>query len=110
MSLVNLLLLSATEIVGDFGFKDYARHGGTKAFAQGTLGYVGVIYFLIRSLRRGNVLYVNGMWDGVSAVLETIAAYFLLGERLNTKTQYLGLIIVIVGMFMLHAPADQIPY
>jgi len=110
MSLVNLLLLSATEIFGDFGFKDYARHGGTKAFAQGTLGYVGVIYFLIRSLRRGNVLYVNGMWDGISAIIEKLAAYFILGERLNTKTQYLGLIIVIVGMFMLHAPPDQIPY
>lgn len=103
-------MLSAAEIIGDFGFKDFARTGGAKAFAQGSIGYIGIIFFLIRSLKVGNVLYVNGMWDGVSAILETIAAYFILGERLNNKTQYLGLVIVIAGIFMLHCPDGQIPY
>ena len=110
MSNVDVLLLSAAEIIGDFGFKDYARNASLKAFAQGSIGYVGVIFFLIRSLRVGNVLYVNGMWDGVSAILETIAAYFLLGERLKNRTQYIGLAVVIAGIFMLHAPDGQIPY
>jgi multidrug transporter EmrE-like cation transporter len=71
---------------------------------------VAVIYFLIRSLKLGNVLYVNGMWDGVSAVLETIAAYIILGERLNRPIEYLGLIAIIAGIFMLHAPDGAIPY
>lgn len=110
MSNADVLMLSAAEIIGDFGFKDYARSGSLKAFAQGGIGYVGVIFFLIRSLRLGNVLYVNGMWDGVSAILETIAAYFILGERLNNRTQYLGLLVVIAGIFMLHAPENEIPY
>jgi len=110
MSLADVVLLSASEIIGDFGYKDFARSGGSKAFAQGTIGYVGIVYFLIRSLRVGNVLYVNGMWDGVSAILETIAAYFLLGERLNTKTQYLGLVVIIAGIFMLRVPDSEIPY
>ena len=101
MSDLNLLLLSVAEIFGDFKFKDYARLGGASNFIQGTLGYTAVIYFLIKSLRVGNVMYVNGMWDGVSAVLETVAAYLLLGERLNTGYQYLGLGMLISGLFIL---------
>jgi multidrug transporter EmrE-like cation transporter len=110
MSNLDVVLLSIAEIFGDFGFKSFARGGGATAFAQGGLGYVAVIYFLIRSLRVGNVLYVNGMWDGVSAVLETLAAYFILGERLNRPIEYMGLVAIIAGIFMLHAPAGHIPY
>jgi len=110
MSNFDIAALSIAEIFGDFGFKSFARGGGAGAFAQGSIGYVGIIYFLIRSLRVGNVLYVNGMWDGVSAVLETIAAYFILGERLNRPTEYVGLVAIIAGIFMLHAPAGAIPY
>ena len=103
MSDLNLLLLSATEIFGDFKFKDFARLGGIGNFVQGVVGYVGVVFFLIRSLRNGNVMYVNGMWDGVSAVLETLAAYFILGERLNSWVQYAGLVLIIAGLFILRS-------
>lgn len=101
MSDLNLGLLSIAEIFGDFKFKDFARLGGTGNFIQGCIGYVGVIFFLIRSLRTGSVIYVNGMWDGVSAIVETLAAYFILGERLNTTSQYIGLGMIIVGLFVL---------
>jgi len=110
MSVFDISALSLAEIVGDFGFKSFARGGGVGAFTQGTAGYIAVIYFLIRSLRVGNVLYVNGMWDGVSAVLESVAAYFLFGERLTNPIQYVGLVVVIAGIFMLHAPEGAIPY
>jgi multidrug transporter EmrE-like cation transporter len=110
MSVLDISLLSLAEIAGDFGFKAFARTGTTTSFAQGTAGYIAVIYFLIRSLRVGNVLYVNGMWDGVSAVLESVAAYFLFGERLSNPVQYVGLVVVIAGIFMLHAPDGAIPY
>lgn len=105
-----ILLLSVAEIVGDFGYKSYARTGAVGSFAQGTVGYLGVIYFLIKSLRQGNILYVNGMWDGVSAALESIAAYFILGERLTRPIEYAGLALVIVGILMLHAPEGKIPH
>lgn len=100
MSTFDLSMLSIAEIFGDFKFKDFARLGGWENFTQGLAGYAGVIFFLIRSLRVGNVMYVNGMWDGVSAVLETAAAFFILGERLNTKWQYVGLCLLIVGLFL----------
>ena len=110
MSMLNIFLLSFAEVFGDFGFKTFARTGAKTSFAQGSLGYVGVIYFLIKSLRQGNVLYVNGMWDGVSAIIESLAAYIILGERLKGTLQYVGLALVIAGILLLHAPDGAIPY
>jgi len=110
MSLKTIALLSLAEIVGDFGFKGFARTGTTGALAQGSLGYVAVAYFLIQALKTGNVLYVNGMWDGISAILESVAAYLILGERLQGPIQYAGLAVIIMGILMLHAPKGQIPF
>lgn len=101
MSTFDISMACVAEIFGDFKFKDFARLGGWENFSQGLLGYAGVIFFLIRSLRVGNVIYVNGMWDGISAVLETLAAYIILGERLNTTWQYVGLALLIVGLFLM---------
>lgn len=101
MSAFDITLMSLAEIIGDFGFKNVARTGSLTGWAGGITGYIGVIYYLIRSLRVGNVMYVNGMWDGVSAILETAAAYILFGERLNSWKQYLGLILIIIGLFSL---------
>lgn len=50
MSYQYISLLILTEIVGDFGFQQFANHGGLKPFAVGITGYIGVIYYLIRSL------------------------------------------------------------
>jgi len=103
MSLLDITLMSLTEIIGDFGFKNVARVGGIGNWAAGLTGYAGVIFYLIRSLRVGNVTYVNGMWDGISAILETAVAFFIFGERLNSVTQYLGLGLIIAGLFILKA-------
>jgi multidrug transporter EmrE-like cation transporter len=108
MSFVDIGLMSAAEIVGDFGFKDVARIGSLQGWAQGLAGYAGIIYFLIRSLRVGNVLYTNAAWDGISAILESLAAYFIMGERLTNKWQYMGLVFIIIGLFSLKMGA--IPY
>ena len=89
------------EILGDFKYKDFARVGGTGNFVAGSAGYIAVIYFLIKSLKQGNILYVNGMWDGASALLESVAAYLILGEKLNKPNQYIGLAFIIFGIFIL---------
>jgi multidrug transporter EmrE-like cation transporter len=108
MSFVDVGLMSAAEIIGDFGFKDVARIGSLQGWAQGLLGYVGVIYFLIRSLRVGNVLYTNAAWDGISAILESLAAFFIMGERLTNAWQYAGIVFIVIGLFSLKM--GKIPY
>ena len=98
----NLLLLCLVEVYGDFKFKAYARSsGGVPLFIQGCAGYAGVIYFLIRMLRLKDVIWVNAMWDGGSALIETLFAYFMYGERLKQPVNYAGLALILLGLFML---------
>ena len=103
MSVVNITLLTLFEILGDFQFRTFALTDSPNAFMGGIAGYVGVIYFLIASLRQGNVLWVNGMWDGISGVIESLAAFYILGDRFNHWWQYLGLFIVVAGLFIMRA-------
>ena len=104
MSYIDLGALILTEIIGDFGYKEFADKGGIKNFFVGTTGYIGVIYFLIRSLQGSQVLLVNAAWDGLSALLESIAAMIVLGERFNDPWKYLGILFIIIGLFFLKLP------
>jgi len=64
-------------------------------------GYAGVVALLIMSFQHNNVLYVNGMWDGVSGLIESLAAYYILGDRFEKKSQYLGLGMIVVGVALM---------
>jgi multidrug transporter EmrE-like cation transporter len=79
----------------------YAQTDKLTYLAHGIAGYVGVVYFLIQSLRLKNVLYVNGMWDGISGIMESAAAYVFLGDRLDKPMEYLGLALTTVGIILL---------
>jgi len=61
MSYQDIGALIVTEIIGDFGFQKFANHGGLTSFFVGTSGYIGVVYFLIRSLQGSQILLVNGV-------------------------------------------------
>lgn len=101
--LLNIILLSCIELYGDFSLRFYAQTKKIHWLFNGVLGYIGVVYFLIQSLTYNNVLYVNGMWDGISAILECSAAYFILGDRLEKSSQYVGLVLIIAGMGLMKA-------
>ena len=96
-----LVLLSIVEIFGDIALEIYANHGILYGLYCGIIGYIGVVYFLIKSLKGSTVLYVNGMWDGLSAIFESLAAFIILGERLKSPLQYIGLFLIIIGLFFL---------
>ena len=102
-----LILLALSEILGDFCYKKYANTGSITAFGIGTFGYIGVIYYLIQSLRGSTVLYVNGMWDGISTMIESAAAMIILGERLTNLTEYIGLALIIIGLFLLRRKSKK---
>jgi multidrug transporter EmrE-like cation transporter len=44
------------------------------------------------------------MWDAVSGLMESTAAYVFLGDRLETPAQYLGIVMTIAGIFLLKQP------
>lgn len=96
-----VVVLSAIEIYGDFALRFYAQTGKLGWLFHGLLGYAGVLYFLIQSFRYKNVLYVNGMWAGLSTLIVSLAAFVLLGDRLEKPSEYTGLGLIIVGVYLL---------
>jgi multidrug transporter EmrE-like cation transporter len=98
---VYIFLLAAVEIYGDFNLRWFALSRQPTYLLQGILGYAGVVYFLVMSLMYGNVLYVNGLWDGMSGIIESIAAYYLLGDRLTNTQQYIGLVMTVAGVALM---------
>ena len=99
----SIVLLSIVEIYGDFALRFYAQTNNVTYLFHGIAGYVGVVFFLIQSLRHGNVLYVNGMWDGISGILESAVAYVVLGDRLEKPMQYVGLVLTFAGILLMKA-------
>lgn len=97
----HVLVLSAIEIFADFQLRWYAQTNVLSYLWAGIVGYAGVIYFLIRSLRLDNVLYVNGLWDGLSGLIESAAAYYYLGDRLKSNQQYVGLLMIVAGVALM---------
>ena len=79
----------------------YAQSDNLMYLGYGVIAYIGVIVYLIKCLQSQNVMYVNGMWDGISTVIGSVAAYLILGDRLNRPIQYVGLLLLITGIFML---------
>lgn len=107
MGFSDIAATAAIEIFADFNLRWYAQTDVTKYLYTGVGGYVGVVYFLIRSLRDDNLLLVNSVWDGLSSLIESVAAYVLLGDRLTTVHQYLGLILTILGVILLKMDGNK---
>ena len=100
-SMLLIVLLSITEVYGDFALRFYAQTNKVEWLAHGVVGYAGVVFLLIQALKSKNVLYVNGLWDGISGLIESAAAYYILGDRLEKTSEYVGILFVIVGIMLM---------
>ena len=96
-----VVLVSVVEIYGDIALRWYAQTNKISWLFHGILGYAGVVGALVMAFKHKNVLYVNGMWDGVSGLLESLVAFFFLGDRFEKPSQYAGIVLIIVGVFLL---------
>jgi multidrug transporter EmrE-like cation transporter len=97
----NVILLSIVEIFGDFHLQKYAHTNNINYLVGGVTGYIGVIYFIIKSLQTSNILYVNLMWDGVSALINTSAAMIILGQRFESWEHLVGGSLIIIGLILI---------
>ena len=104
MSIPQLFALTCLEVVGDFGLKEYANDKGSLYLGAGITGYVGVVIMLIISLQDSTILLVNNGWDGMSSIFESILAYVILGEQFDNYMQYVGILLIMVGMYLLKIP------
>jgi multidrug transporter EmrE-like cation transporter len=55
-------------------------------------------------LQGSTILTVNSAWDGTSALIESLAAYILLGERFDDPFKYVGIAFIVIGLFFLRIP------
>ena len=103
MLILTIILLSLVEYFGDANFKFYARSGNNTNLIFGIIFYAFVIKLLIEALKSSNLIYANGMWDGISTVVATVMAYFFLHETLNSPLQWIGLSMIVGGILALHS-------
>lgn len=103
-----ILFASLFEYIGDSNLKFYARTNNKTNLLYGILGYIAVVLTIIYVLNYSNVMYMNIYWDAMSIILETALAYYLLGELLDNYYQYTGLVLIIVGVFLLNV--GKVPY
>jgi multidrug transporter EmrE-like cation transporter len=104
MSLVKIIGLSLIELVGDYGAKQFANLGGLMNLGIGIFGYIGVFILLVLNLKGSTLLLVNNSWDGINTILVTLFGFFILGERFESNSQYLGIALIIGGIFLLKIP------
>lgn len=98
MTLVNVIFMAVAEIFGNMHFQQYANNNRRRHLILGLLGYIGVIYFLIKSFGHGNMLWVTTMWEGAIIILSSTFAYFYLGERFDHPLQYFGIFLGVLAM------------
>ena len=96
--LVLLIIVSIIEYYGDSQLKIFARQNTTSSLVYGILVYAIVTGILVYLLKYGNLMYVNGLWAGISALIETILAFIILHETLDNNVQYIGLLFIIMGV------------
>jgi multidrug transporter EmrE-like cation transporter len=104
MSVAQITALSVIEIFANYGVKQFANFGGIQYLGMGIAGYIGVITMLMISLQGSTLLMVNVAWDGINGLLTSLFAFFVLGERLNHWSQYIGLLMITIGIYILKVP------
>jgi len=110
MSLASVFIMSLAEIFGNFHLKTYAGNKKHSNLACGIIGYCGVLYFLVRSFALGgSLLWVSAMWEGMITVMGAGVAFFILGERFEHPIQYIGILLGVVAMLMVHF-GDKLPH
>ena len=95
-------MASFLEYLGDSNFKFFSRLNQYKYLSYGLASYGFMIWLLIYLLKHSNVMFMNGMWDAVSIVMETTLAFILLGETMTNNYQYSGLIFVVFGIILMN--------
>lgn len=100
--LTDVTMASIVEYIGDASFKLYARLSYSPYLLLGIIAYIGLVAYLIKILKYANVMQMNLQWDAISALIETILAYILLGETLTGIGQYIGFFFIITGLMLMN--------
>jgi multidrug transporter EmrE-like cation transporter len=102
MFIFNIIALTILQYLADVNLKTYARMGTKMSLFYAALCYIGVMAMFVYSVKYSNVLYTRALENGISTVLESVLAYYLLKESMTNRYQWSGLGLVILGVAMLN--------
>jgi multidrug transporter EmrE-like cation transporter len=94
-------LLTLVEAIGDYALKRYALGAGIPFFGVGLGIYASLAFLLVWIFKSFGLAIVNAYWDATSNVLSMLVGAFLLNEVYSAK-QWIGMITVTIGMFLIN--------
>lgn len=108
MVLPQIFMMGAAETYANMNLKKYASNGSRHSLLQGLLGWMIVIFLLINSFKSHNLLHVSILWEFSITIFTALTAYYFLGERFTSWWQWLGVILVFLGAYLVHQTGDHI--
>jgi multidrug transporter EmrE-like cation transporter len=98
----NVTILTLLQYMADVNLKTYARMNNYTSLFLACLCYIGVMAMFVYSVKYSNILYTRTLENGISTILSSVLAYYLLKESMTNMYQWSGLGFVILGVAMLN--------
>ena len=96
--------MTIAEIIGNANLKNFTTESGHHGhLVGGCIGYMGVMYFLIKSFASTSMLMTTFLWEGMITVLGSAYAIIVLGENFDHWVQWAGVALMGVAMWMVHS-------
>jgi len=102
MLLFNVACMSCSELFANTNLLKYAKNKEMINLLLGILGYIGVIYFLIKCFNHGNLTRVTLFWEAFIVIMSTLIGYFFLEETMSHPLEYLAIVLILVAIVCMH--------
>jgi small multidrug resistance pump len=95
-----IFLMVIFESIGHIMLKHYHINNNIWFFIFAIFSYTIVCYFLVKCYNFNNMGNINCIWSGVSIISIILAGLLLFNEEVYKK-DIVGIIIVIIGIFII---------
>ena len=106
MTILNVLMMTLSELVGNTHLKWFADNGRHGHLAMGMLAYIGVIFFLVRSFGSQSMMWTCIMWEAMIVIGGALTAYVVFGEKFNHWIQWVGILLALAAAFCVNNECD----
>ncbi len=96
------------EAAGDYQLARYATEGKWWQLGSGYAAYAVVLSLFIKAIKDKGLAWANSAWDGWSNLATGAVALLLLGEK-PTMKEFLGMVLISAGLFLLGTRGTRAP-
>ncbi len=93
---------------GDYQLARYAKEGQWWQLGSGYAAYAITISLFIKTIKDKGLAWANSAWDGWSNLATGAVALLLLGEK-PTMKEFLGMVLISAGLFLLGTRGTRAP-